>query len=398
MAEGTGAFYWLRWSVAGGGAAVVVEWWFRPKGLRRAQWGSAEDGGSRGGGGWWVVVVHDWEVLADILPGDTLLWKLQMMRSAASYVNSRMHAVKAEVLILASGRDPLLPNLEEAKRIRGALPKQEIRVLKSTGKMPKCEIRKFDDCGHFLLLEDEVDLVTILKGASFYRRGRFHDYVNDYLPPTESEFKKVCESLRWIEAATGPVMLSTLENGKLNEDQVDLSAFDTFRLMGAVPVTASNFYKLLSSGSRVLLYPGGMREALHKRGEEYKLIWPERSEFVRMAARFGAKIIPFGVVGEDDICEVESVPLLFLVQAIMCNKQTLHAPFSCHSPSASNTCELVAYFEDQMKIPYLRERVEKGRTQLIRVRPSSPEVPALIISCSSIRPSYSLLHNNYVSL
>ena len=52
---------------------------------------------------------------------------------------------------------------------------------------------------------------------------------------------------------------------RLNEDQVDLSAFDTFRLMGAVPVTASNFYKLLSSGSHVLLYPGGMREALHKR-------------------------------------------------------------------------------------------------------------------------------------
>jgi len=46
------------------------------------------------------------------------------------------------------------------------------------------------------LQEDEVDLVTILKGAAFYRRGRFHDYVNDYLPPTESEFNKVCESLR----------------------------------------------------------------------------------------------------------------------------------------------------------------------------------------------------------
>ena len=39
--------------------------------------------------------------MADILPGDTLLWKLQMMRSADSYANSRIHAVKAEVLILA---------------------------------------------------------------------------------------------------------------------------------------------------------------------------------------------------------------------------------------------------------------------------------------------------------
>ncbi|CAH1413157.1 unnamed protein product [Lactuca virosa] len=31
---------------------------------------------------------------------------------------------------------------------------------------------------------------------------------------------------------------------------------------------------------------------------------PDRSEFVRMAAMFGAKIIPFGVVGEDDIGEI----------------------------------------------------------------------------------------------
>ena len=39
-------------------------------------------------------------------------------------------------------------------------------------------------------------------------------------------------------------------------------------------------------------------------GEQYKLIWPEQSEFVRMAARFGAKIVPFGVAGEDDFGEV----------------------------------------------------------------------------------------------
>lgn len=39
-------------------------------------------------------------------------------------------------------------------------------------------------------------------------------------------------------------------------------------------------------------------------GEQYKLIWPEQQEFVRMAARFGATIVPFGTVGEDDIAEV----------------------------------------------------------------------------------------------
>lgn len=33
-------------------------------------------------------------------------------------------------------------------------------------------------------------------------------------------------------------------------------------------------------------------------------MWPRNQEFVRMAARFGATIVPFGVVGEDDIAEV----------------------------------------------------------------------------------------------
>ncbi|XP_028083558.1 acyltransferase-like protein At1g54570, chloroplastic [Camellia sinensis] len=80
--------------------------------------------------------------------------------------------------------------------------------------------------------------------------------------------------------------------------------FDAFRMMDAVPVSTTNFYKLFASKSHVLLYPGGMREALHRKGEEYKLFWPQQSEFIRMAARFGAKIIPFGAVGEDDVGQV----------------------------------------------------------------------------------------------
>ena len=49
-----------------------------------------------------------------------------------------------------------------------------------------------------------------------------------------------------------------------------LSYFDTFRIMGAVPVSASNLFKLLSSKSHVLLYPGGMREALHRKVTFYR--------------------------------------------------------------------------------------------------------------------------------
>lgn len=45
----------------------------------------------------------------------------------------------------------------------------------------------------------------------------------------------------------------------------DLKIFDIIRLMGAVPVSASYFSKLLSSNCHVLMYPGGGREALHRK-------------------------------------------------------------------------------------------------------------------------------------
>nr|XP_027188578.1 acyltransferase-like protein At3g26840, chloroplastic isoform X2 [Cicer arietinum] len=284
-------------------------------------------------------------VLADILPKETLMWKLKMLKSASAYAGSRLYAIKAQTLILCSGNDQLLPSQQEGERL--------IQLLHN------CDIRKFNDSGHFLFLQEgSIDLVTILKGTSYYRRGKYHDYVSDFVPPTPDEAKEVIESNSLINFVTSSVMLSTLEDGTIvkglagipsegpvlfvgyhmllglelvplvsrifmernilvrgiahpmmfmkrkNGRLPDISSFDTFRIMGAVPVAPSNLFKLLSSKSHVLLYPGGMREALHRKGEEYKLFWPEQSEFVRMAARFGAKIVPFGAVGEDDVGQV----------------------------------------------------------------------------------------------
>lgn len=47
-----------------------------------------------------------------------------------------------------------------------------------------------------VLQEDDIDLVTIIKGTSFYRRGKNHDYVSDFIPPTPDEFTKIYESNR----------------------------------------------------------------------------------------------------------------------------------------------------------------------------------------------------------
>ena len=46
-------------------------------------------------------------------------------------------------------------------------------------------------------------------------------------------------------------------------------------------------------------------QAYKNKGEKYQLFWPsKRSEFVRMAARFGATIVPFGGIGSEDAVEV----------------------------------------------------------------------------------------------
>lgn len=284
-------------------------------------------------------------VLSDIIPKDTLLWKLKLLKSASAYANSRLHAVKAEVLVLASGKDNMLPSEDEAKRLNNSLQ--------------NCIVRNFKDNGHTLLLEEGISLLTIIKGTCKYRRSRKLDSVADFLPPSRQEFKYAFDQVvGLLRVASSSVMLSTLEDGKIvkglagvpNEGPVllvgyhmllgfelyslveeflreknimvhgiahpeiflgrlenpsnEFSMTDWLKVMGAVPVAARNLFKLLSTKSHVLLYPGGAREALHYKGEEYKLFWPEQQEFVRMAARFGATIVPFGAVGEDDIADL----------------------------------------------------------------------------------------------
>ncbi|PPS00136.1 hypothetical protein GOBAR_AA20511 [Gossypium barbadense] len=268
-------------------------------------------------------------VLADIVPRQTLLWKLNLLKSGSACANSCLHAVKAQLLILCSGRDQLLPSQEESQRLQKALL--------------DCEIRMFDESGHFLFLEDNVDLVTIIKGASFYRRGKHFDCASDFMPPTPSEFKKLHDSIYFPKCIRWSHVVSYSKTSVFKHFQTttlsvtwppepELSDFDILRVMGAVPVSSANFYKLMSSKSHALLYPGGIREALHRKGEEYKLFWPDKSEFVRMAARFGAKIIPFGVVGEDDFAEI------------------------------------ILDYNDLMKIPWRREEIERVTSRTAKLR------------------------------
>ncbi|MFS7977240.1 putative serine aminopeptidase, S33, alpha/Beta hydrolase [Helianthus anomalus] len=57
--------------------------------------------------------------LTKIIPKDTLKWRIDLLESTAAYANSRLHAVTAQVLLLASGKDNLIPSKNEAQRLSG---------------------------------------------------------------------------------------------------------------------------------------------------------------------------------------------------------------------------------------------------------------------------------------
>uniref|UniRef100_A0A0D9V0V6 Serine aminopeptidase S33 domain-containing protein n=1 Tax=Leersia perrieri TaxID=77586 RepID=A0A0D9V0V6_9ORYZ len=240
-----------------------------------------------------------YQEFGNVIQMDTLVWKLKLIKSGADYTNSHLDA------------------------------------------------------------EDSFNLLTVIKGASMYRQGKQRDAVADFLPPTLSEFKRTFdEDFKLVHRLLSPVMLSTLRNGKivrglagvpdkgpvllvgyhqllamevtsmveefLREKKAvlralahpvffvgnyetlrqELSLFDVAPMYGGVQVNPISTYRLFERDEFVLLYPGGIREALHRKGEDYQLFWPDQPEFVRMAAQFGVTIIPFGCVGEDDMLEI----------------------------------------------------------------------------------------------
>lgn len=79
---------------------------------------------------------------------------------------------------------------------------------------------------------------------------------------------------------------------------------DLFGMFGAVKVSPRNFYRLLQTNQTVLLFPGGVREVFHRKGEAYQIFWPEKTDFVRLAAKFNATIVPLSAIGAADSAEM----------------------------------------------------------------------------------------------
>ncbi|MEV0292745.1 lysophospholipid acyltransferase family protein [Nocardia sp. NPDC050710] len=73
---------------------------------------------------------------------------------------------------------------------------------------------------------------------------------------------------------------------------------------GAVRGNRHNCAALLARGDAVMVFPGGGREAVRRKGEKYVLKWEGRTGFARMAIEAGAPIVPVGMIGVDDAYDI----------------------------------------------------------------------------------------------
>ena len=57
---------------------------------------------------------------------------------------------------------------------------------------------------------------------------------------------------------------------------------------------------LMKAGQDLMVFPGGAHEAVKPASMKYELQWKERYGFVKLAARHGYTIMPFGLIGPDE--------------------------------------------------------------------------------------------------
>jgi hypothetical protein len=86
-----------------------------------------------------------------------------------------------------------------------------------------------------------------------------HALMGIELSPLYEEFLRVKKTI--IRGMAHPVLFGS----NFESSHQELSQFDRVSMYGGLPVTPINMYRLFERNQFVLLYPGGVREALHRK-------------------------------------------------------------------------------------------------------------------------------------
>jgi 1-acyl-sn-glycerol-3-phosphate acyltransferase len=79
---------------------------------------------------------------------------------------------------------------------------------------------------------------------------------------------------------------------------------DLLAHFGTVDGTRENCATLMRAGESILVFPGGAREVFKHKGEQYHLIWKNRTGFAALAIKHGYPIVPFAAVGAEECYDI----------------------------------------------------------------------------------------------
>ncbi len=79
---------------------------------------------------------------------------------------------------------------------------------------------------------------------------------------------------------------------------------ELFLSLGVVDGNVKNINKLIEQDDKIIIYPGGAREAMKSSSEKYQLLWQGRYGFIKLAIKYNIPIIPIVSIGVEDMFHV----------------------------------------------------------------------------------------------
>ncbi|BBN06382.1 hypothetical protein MPTK1_3g20640 [Marchantia polymorpha subsp. ruderalis] len=298
----------------------------------------------------------------DFVPAACAAWRLAMLNDDSGLSDDELRVVSMPTLLLTSAKDRILSSLTEGARLQRVLPNAKRVVL--------------PESGHTALIEDSINLAEVMlaNGFTHPRRSKAkHQGSSSISSPSPvakreeavaddvmDEMGRILEPWRiltspYISGAENlpmpgreprrpllfvgnhtmfgvydsPLLVYELYlrgfrcRGLAHPGHWITGAGAIFERYGNVKASKFAAYKLLKEGENVLLFPGGAREVCKRKGEQYKLLWKPTTDFVRMASRLNAIIVPFGALGADeaynimyDVDDLKASPYWSLIEAV----------------------------------------------------------------------------------
>lgn len=79
---------------------------------------------------------------------------------------------------------------------------------------------------------------------------------------------------------------------------------DMVQRIGAIEGIPAYGRQAMQQGYSILVFPGGTREVVKRKGEAYQLIWKQRYGFLKLAQEFNYEIAPFIALGGDEVFDI----------------------------------------------------------------------------------------------